>query len=99
MKISIVTTTYNSLTGIEDCINSIKFQNYKNLEHIIVDGSSTDGTVEFLKENSSSYTKLISEDDRGIYDALNKGIALSSGEIIGILHSDDVFENEKVLNT
>ena len=98
MKISIVTATYNSISFISDCINSVKNQSYDDIEHIIVDGSSSDGTHEFLKKNSNNFTKLISEPDKGIYDALNKGISISSGDIIGILHSDDTFENENVIN-
>lgn len=98
MKISIVTITYNSVLTILECINSVKHQNYKNIEHILIDGSSSDGTIELLSENSKNFTKIISEPDKGIYDALNKGIANSSGDVIGILHSDDKFENEKVIS-
>ncbi len=98
MKISIVTATYNSIPFISDCINSVKNQNYDDIEHIIIDGSSSDGTYELLKKNSHKFTKLISEPDKGIFDALNKGISISTGDIIGILHSDDTFENENVIN-
>ena len=97
MKISIVTVTYNSIPFISNCIESVNNQNYDNIEHIIIDGSSTDGTLELLNKNSSNFTKFISEPDKGIYDALNKGISISSGDVIGILHSDETFKNESVI--
>jgi len=88
-KISIVTPSFNSAKFIEDCIQSVLNQNYLNFEHIIIDGGSTDGTIEIKKY---PHLKWISEPDEGIYDAMNKGIKLSSGEIIGILNSDDFYE-------
>jgi glycosyltransferase len=100
MKVSIITATYNSAETINECLESLKNQTYRNIEHIIIDGKSTDNTVEICKSYSSSVdyeVKIISEPDRGIYDALNKGILMSSGDIIGILHSDDLFAYENVL--
>lgn len=92
MKVSIITATYNSAKTIRDCINSVINQSYGTIEHIIVDGGSTDGTMEIIQE-MAVFTKsmyCISEPDNGIYDALNKGIKRATGAIIGFLHSDDL---------
>ncbi len=88
MKISIITATFNSEKNITDCLASVAGQSYKNIEHIIIDGGSTDSTLEIIK-SAPSVSKYISEPDNGIYDALNKGINLATGDIIGFLHSDD----------
>jgi glycosyltransferase len=98
MKISLITATYNSVNSIEDTINSVKSQDVENLEYIIIDGASTDGTLEIINQHKDVVTKLISEPDNGIYDALNKGIKNATGDIIGFLHSDDYFANNKILN-
>lgn len=90
-KISIITATYNCIDTIEDCLASIAKQSYLNIERIVVDGVSTDGTYEYLQKRLSAFHIAISEPDNGIYDALNKGVLLSSGEIIGFLHSDDEY--------
>ena len=97
MKVSIITATYNCVSVIEDCLVSVAGQSYENIEHIVIDGSSTDTTLEVLQNHRHALTKIVSEPDGGIYDALNKGIAYSSGEIIGFLHSDDVFSTKDVL--
>ena len=99
MKISIITVTYNCYPVINDCLKSIKRQKYKNIEHIIIDGASTDGTLSFLKSKSEQITSLISQPDEGIYDAMNKGIKIANGDIIGFLHSDDLYANKDVLST
>lgn len=91
MKVSIITVTLNSEKYLSDCINSVKRQNYKNIEHIIIDGKSTDGTIEIIEKNSRHISYWVSETDRGMYDAINKGIQLATGDIIGILNSDDMF--------
>ena len=96
MKISIITATYNSLQHLPDVISSIGQQTYPNIEFVVIDGGSTDGTVEYLKQ-SNLVSQLISEPDKGIYDALNKGVQLATGEIIGFLHSDDLFASPKTL--
>lgn len=88
-KISIITITYNSVRFIERAIKSILEQNYDNLEYIIVDGGSTDGTLDIIKKYENHITKWISEPDKGISDAFNKGIQLATGDIIGIINSDD----------
>lgn len=97
MKITIVTVSRNSEKTIEDTIRSVEVQTYKDVEHIIVDGESTDGTMEIVKKHSHAIAKCISEKDAGIYDAMNKGINLSTGEIIGILNSDDMLQDSKSL--
>lgn len=90
MKISIITVTYNSASTISDCIASVDIQTYPNIEHIIVDGVSIDKTIEMVNLQPNKVEKLISEPDAGIYDAKNKGIRIATGDIIGILNSDDL---------
>ena len=94
MKVSIITTSFNSQKTILDTINSVNNQTYSNIEHIFVDGKSSDKTVEIIKNNSKRKKTLISEKDFGIYDAMNKGIINSSGDIIAILNSDDIYCDE-----
>ncbi|WP_350913727.1 glycosyltransferase family 2 protein [Providencia huaxiensis] len=91
MKISIITATYNSSKTIIDTIQSLEQQTYSNIEYIIIDRASKDNTLDIIKKYSSKVSKIISEPDNGIYDALNKGISVSTGDIIGFLHSDDIF--------
>lgn len=91
MKISIITATYNSEATIVDTVKSLESQDYDNIEYIIVDGASKDKTLELCKAHSTKITTIISEPDKGIYDALNKGINAATGDYIGFLHSDDVF--------
>ncbi len=98
MKISIITVSYNSENFIESCINSIISQSYKNIEYIIIDGSSKDNTLKIIKKYSRHVSTIVSEPDEGIYDAMNKGLRIASGEIIGFLHSDDIYENEDILS-
>ena len=90
MKASIITISYNSALTIEETLNSVKNQSYKNIEHIIIDGKSSDSTLEICS-NYPHLTKIISEKDSGVYDAFNKGLKNASGNIIGFLNSDDVF--------
>jgi glycosyltransferase involved in cell wall biosynthesis len=97
MKISIITATYNSEKHIQGVIASIASQTYKNIEWVVVDGASKDATVNVIKENYTGELNILSEPDKGIYDALNKGLTLATGDIIGFLHSDDFFENETVI--
>lgn len=100
MKISIITATYNSEKTIKDTIESILKQTYTNYEHIIVDGLSKDNTMQIVKEYETKHNgklKYISEKDLGLYDAMNKGIRLATGDIIGILNSDDIYAHEDVL--
>lgn len=98
MKISIIMVTYNSEKTVRSSINSIKNQKDIELELVIIDGGSLDQTLNILKEYESIIDILVSEPDNGTYDALNKGIKLCSGDILGILHSDDIFANQKSLS-
>ena len=91
MKISIITVVRNNVSTINDAIESVLSQTYKNIEYIIVDGSSTDGTVEVVQGYKDKIDKFISEKDHGVYDAMNKGIAMATGDVIGILNSDDIY--------
>lgn len=98
-KISIITVCYNSQKTIEKTIESVIYQSHQNVEYIIIDGSSKDDTLNIIKKYQKIYPiKLISEPDAGIYDAMNKGINMVTGEIIGILNSDDFYKNNKVLS-
>ena len=98
MKVSIITATYNSEKALPSAIEAIKKQTYSNIEWIVVDGLSNDRTVELIQSNSEFITKWVSEKDNGIYDALNKGLGLASGDIIGFLHSDDFFAEDDTIN-
>lgn len=98
MKISVVTVVLNRVKTIEDTIHSVSSQLYHDFEHIVVDGLSTDGTLEILRSHSDKFTKFVSEPDDGGLDAMNKGIRLASGEVIGFLNSDDVFAHSMVLD-
>ncbi|SFK33178.1 glycosyltransferase family 2 protein [Methylophaga sulfidovorans] len=97
LKISIITVCFNAAETIKSTIESIASQNYPIIEHIIVDGGSTDGTREIINK-STSVSKYIFEPDDGIYDAMNKGIKAATGDIVGILNADDFYENENVLS-
>lgn len=102
MKISIITATYNSEITIGDTIKSVLRQTYKDIEYIIVDGGSTDGTISLVKSYENEFQgrlKWISEKDRGIYDAMNKGIRLATGDVVGILNSDDFYTDVDILQT
>ncbi|MES2585571.1 MAG: glycosyltransferase family 2 protein [Pseudomonadota bacterium] len=92
-----MTATWNCKSTIVDCLNSIAQQTYPLRQHIVVDGGSNDGTLELLNLHREQISNLVSEPDQGIYDALNKGIGLSAGEVIGFLHADDLYENKNVL--
>lgn len=97
MKITIITVVYNNLAHITDAIESVLNQTHKNIEYIVIDGASSDGTVEAVQRYSDRISNFISEEDNGLYDAMNKGISLATGEIIGILNSDDVYFDNNVL--
>ena len=97
MKISIITASYNSSATIGDTLQSVAMQNYDNVEHIIVDGASSDNTLEIVGY-FPHVSKVISEKDKGIYDAMNKGVAQATGDVVGILNSDDVYTDRFVLS-
>lgn len=92
MKVSIITVCYNSSATIKDAIESVMRQTYQNIEYIIVDGNSSDNTLDLVNDYKVNIDLIISEPDEGIYDAMNKGIAAATGDIIGILNSDDFYE-------
>ena len=98
MKVSIITVTYNSDQYLEDCIVSVINQSYKNIEYIIIDGKSIDKTISIIKKYEHQIHKWVSESDKGMYDAINKGMEMCSGDIIGILNSDDIFDNKDVIS-
>lgn len=97
LRISIITVSYNSRATIADTIRSVALQTNSNIEHIIIDGYSTDNTLEIVRNTPNRITKIISEQDNGIYDAMNKGISIAKGDIIGFLHSDDMFASPQTL--
>lgn len=98
MKVSVVTVCFNSAATIEDTIRSVRDQTYESIEHIIVDGGSTDGTQEIVGSYNGRIKKFISEPDRGIYDAMNKGLAQAAGDIVAFLNSDDVYASSTVID-
>ncbi|MGN6492500.1 MAG: glycosyltransferase family 2 protein [Agriterribacter sp.] len=97
MKLSIITATYNSSETIRDTLTCVQQQDYGNVEHIIVDGLSKDNTLNIVK-TFPHVAKIVSEKDKGIYDAMNKGIRCATGDVIGILNSDDVYASKEVLS-
>lgn len=98
MKISVITAVFNRQQTIGRAIQSVQEQSYDDIEHVIIDGASTDGTLKVIEKNRAENSMIISEADNGIYDAINKGIRLSSGDVIGLMHSDDVYVSESVLS-
>ena len=99
LKVSIITACLNREDTIAAALASVRRQSGADIEHIVVDGGSTDGTLDVLARHRTSFAKLIPGPDKGIYDALNKGIAAATGEIIGFLHSDDVYARNDVIGT
>ncbi len=98
MKISIITVCFNSAHTIRDTIESVFSQSYNNIEYLIIDGGSTDGTLDVIDQyRNDGIACVISEPDRGMYDAMNKGIKMATGDAIGILNSDDLFEDDDVI--
>lgn len=103
MKISIITVSYNSSKTIKDTFDSILSQAYNNIEYIVVDGDSKDSTINIIKEYKQKFVgrniefKWISEKDKGLYDAMNKGIKMATGDIVGIINSDDVYNQNNIL--
>lgn len=101
MKVSIITVSYNSVTTIGDTLRSVLEQTYKNIEYLIIDGGSTDGTLDIIRHYEPKFKgrlKWTSEKDHGIYDAMNKGIERATGDVVGILNSDDYFTNHDVIS-
>ena len=96
-QISIISITHNCADVVLECIASLGSQTYPNREHLVIDGASTDGTLELLTSRREALSTLVSEPDLGIYDALNKGLALATGDVIGFLHADDIYASSRTL--
>lgn len=97
MKISIITATYNSASTIVSCVTSVNEQSHQDIEHIIIDGASKDNTIKIINSIPNRVLKIITEPDKGIYDAMNKGIKLATGDIVGLLNSDDLYTDNDVI--
>lgn len=97
MKVSIITVVYNGIEYIGDCIESVLSQTYPDVEYIVVDGGSTDGTVERVRAYGTRIARFVSGPDKGLYDAMNKGLGLATGEVIGFLNADDFYRHDRVL--
>ncbi|HLL97166.1 MAG TPA: glycosyltransferase family 2 protein [Spirosoma sp.] len=97
MKVSIITVVFNGAEHIRDCIESVINQTYPDIEYIVVDGKSTDGTVEIIQSYGTKIARVVSEPDKGLYDAMNKGIGLATGEVIGLLNADDFYRHPQVI--
>jgi len=98
LKVSIITVTFNSSSTLEDTIHSVALQDYSDIEYIIVDGASRDITVELIEKHSKYISKWISEPDNGLYDAMNKGIRMATGDIVGIINSDDFYHRPDAIS-
>ncbi|SRR6266851_1144638 len=98
LKLTVVTAVYNNRSFVGDALRSVLAQDYPRVEVIVVDGGSTDGTLEILREFQDNIASLISEPDHGVYDALNKGIAKATGDVVSFLHSDDVYDSPSVVS-
>jgi glycosyltransferase involved in cell wall biosynthesis len=96
LKISVITACFNAESTIAVAVNSLRSQEYSNYEHVVIDGASSDNTLLIVKDSADFRTVVVSEDDNGIYDALNKGITLSTGEVIGFLHADDSYQDKEL---
>lgn len=97
MKVSIITVVYNGADHIRDCIDSVLDQTYPDIEYIIIDGKSTDGTAAIIQSYGPKIARFLSESDKGLYDAMNKGIGLATGEVIGLLNADDFYRHNDVI--
>ncbi len=95
MKISVITVCYNSEATVEQTIQSVLAQSHTDIEYIVVDGASTDRTLEIINKYKDQISVVISEKDKGIYDAMNKGLARVTGDVVGILNSDDLYKNNE----
>jgi glycosyltransferase len=97
MRISIITVAFNSAATIADTMRSVAAQTYDDIEHLVIDGASTDDTVAVVRDHGARVTKLVSEPDQGIYDAMNKGLALATGDFVGFLNADDMLASPEVV--
>ena len=99
MKVTIITVTFNSEKYIRDCIESVISQGYPDIEHLVIDNLSTDNTLSIVTEYEGKIAKVVSEQDKGMYDAINKGMQMATGDIIGILNSDDMLASSDVIES
>jgi glycosyltransferase involved in cell wall biosynthesis len=99
LKVSLITVSFNSEKTIRDTIESVLSQNYKFIEYIVIDGGSTDSTLDIINDYKEKIQVVVSEPDSGIYDAMNKGVMLSSGDVIGVINSDDFYPDSNVIST
>lgn len=97
MKVSIITVVYNGAEHIRDCLESVLNQTYPEIEYIVVDGKSSDGTVDIVRSYGAKVAQFVSEPDKGLYDAMNKGIRLATGDVIGLLNADDFYRHDRVI--
>jgi glycosyltransferase involved in cell wall biosynthesis len=97
MKVSLITVSYNAAASIEDTLRSVDAQTHPDIEHLIIDGDSSDGTQGVVERYEAPWRRMISEPDEGLYDAMNKGIRMATGKLIGVLNADDLLEDEKVI--
>ncbi len=97
LKVSIITIVYNNRATMEDCVKNVLSQSYNRIEYIVVDGGSNDGTMDIIQTYQDRISQWISEPDQGIYDAMNKGIRMATGQVIGFLHSSDVYAHPRVI--
>jgi glycosyltransferase involved in cell wall biosynthesis len=97
LKVSIITVCYNSAETIADTISSVLSQDHPSIEYIVIDGASTDGTLDIINKHKEKISYFISEKDKGLYDAINKGIAAATGDVIAILHADDIYTDKSVI--
>ncbi|UHG90331.1 glycosyltransferase family 2 protein [Spirosoma oryzicola] len=98
MKVSIITVVFNGAEHIRDCIESVLNQTYTDIEYIVVDGKSTDGTVDIIRSYGTKIARFVSEPDKGLYDAMNKGIGMATGDVIGLLNADDFYRHDRVID-
>ncbi len=99
LKISVITAVYNRADSITQAVQSVQAQSWPNVEHVVIDGASTDGTLQALQACMNAQTVWVSEPDKGIYDALNKGLARATGDVLGFMHSDDFYADNDVLQS
>ncbi len=97
MKVSIITVVYNGAEHIRDCVDSVLSQTYSDIEYIVIDGKSTDGTIDIVQSYGTKVARFVSESDNGLYDAMNKGIRLATGAVIGLLNADDFYRHDRVI--
>ena len=97
LQISVITAVFNRAATLDECLRSVQAQTWPGVEHIVVDGASTDGSLDIVRRHQHRLAQVVSEPDRGVYDALNKGIALATGDIVGFMHADDTYATPQAL--